>query len=83
MFPILELIRDGREIKLAHRLNHLRNLTIPKPFLETVALNYPAGDRIVTPQEELRVTLPFHQRNRKIEESSVEVKRNNETTMAN
>lgn len=49
-------------IKRLHSLNHLRNLTIPKPFLVTVALNYPGirlllGRRLVSRES----PLPFHQ----------------------
>lgn len=59
-YPRINQRRTGRfPIKLAHSLNHLRNLTIPKPFLETVALNYPAGDRIVTSGMSCILRCPF------------------------
>lgn len=64
-YPRINQRRTGRfPIKLAHRLNHLRNLTIPKPFLRNRGVELPGpGDRIVIqlPRRRciLQVTLPF------------------------
>lgn len=59
-YPRINQRRTGRfPIKLAHRLNHLRNLTIPKPFLRNRGVELPElRDRIVIQLPRRRCILP-------------------------